>query len=270
MKGNEIPTENDSQRPPGQFLLGQLVWRAEAPAKKRWDLAIREDEPTDEASKGDPAFRPAPVIDETGEEELVESKGDLPSQRWLRLDKREELIGYATSDDSAWRHVGVVCGAGLGKTTNLQWLEAAVNRLHDGRGKHLAIFLEIRDLSDLQDKILDYVVQRIANKVGGRDLLRFAAERMLLDGRVTWLLDSLDQADPDPKGPVVAAVRELIQGRWSRCRVWVSGRPYAFRIARPGLEAIAPQSPWQFIRIGQLDEPECRQLLETSRRPDAQ
>ena len=89
---------------------------------------------------------------------------------------------------------------------------------------------------------------------------------MLLAGRVTFLLDSLDQANPDPAGPVVHALRALLQGRWEKCRVWVSGRPYAFRIARAELQKMAG---WQFIRIGQLDEPECRQLLETTQRPYA-
>ncbi len=68
------------------------------------------------------------------------AEGESP-RRWTRLADRGELIKHATSDDEAWRRVGVVCGAGLGKTTNLKWLEAAINGLDDGRGKQLAIFL---------------------------------------------------------------------------------------------------------------------------------
>jgi hypothetical protein len=109
----------------------------------------------------------------------------------------------------------------------------------------------------------------VADTVGQSAALRFAVERLLLEGRVTWLLDSLDQTDPAPEGDVMQALGRLVQGRWKRCRVWVSGRPYAFRIARTALEPIDPEHPWQFLRIGQLDEPECRQLLERTRPPGA-
>jgi hypothetical protein len=37
-------------------------------------------------------------------------------------------------------------------------------------------------------------------------------------------------------------------------------------MARETLELMNPGEPWQFLRIGPLDEPECRQLLETTRR----
>jgi len=46
-------------------------------------------------------------------------------------------------------------------------------------------------------------------------------------------------------------------------------RAPSFRIARTALEKLEDNPPWQFLRIGQLDEPECRQLLETFRRPGA-
>ena len=66
---------------------------------------------------------------------------------------------------------------------------------------------------------------------------------------------------------VVTALRELVRGVWRHCRVWISGRPYAFRTARPALEVLGPQIQWRFLRIGQFDQPECRQLLETAQRP---
>ena len=114
--------------------------------------------------------------------------------------------------------------------------------------------------------------------------LEHHVERMLRTGRVIFLLDSLDQSDPDPASSVVKALRELCRGKWKACPVWISGRPYAFRIAsekrgddprNAGLADLDPASTavdqavdqvsWQFIRIGALDEPETRQLLETAR-----
>lgn len=242
------------------FLLGQPVWYAEAPKPNvRWNMAEREDEPTDELSKGEPAHRSAPF---DGDEPLREGEA-----KWTRID-RDQLLQHATSDEPQWRRVGLVCGAGLGKTTNLKWLAAAINRLHQGRGKNLAVFLDVEKLHRQQNGVKSWIVEEVTNKVpDNKELTPFAVHRLLADGRVTFLLDSLDQS-PEPKATVDALIN-LLTGSWKQCRVWLSGRPYAFRSARERLENVEHSPSWQFLRIGQLDEPECRQLLETFRRPGA-
>jgi predicted NACHT family NTPase len=178
------------------------------------------------------------------------------------------LVRFAVSDDPAWRHVALVCGAGLGKTTNLKWLEAAVNGLKNGCERPLAFALDLEQLPDNREALLQLLVGNIMDRVEAEEAkVRHRLRRLLAAGRVTFLLDSLDQSDPNPKGPVVAALRKLVEGVWRRCRVWISGRPYAFRTARPALQSLVPNLNWRFLRIGQLDEPECRQLLETAKPP---
>jgi len=241
------------------FLLGQPIWCAEAGDETvRWNMAEREDEPSDDASKSDFAHRPAPMDDD-------QAKGDAFGT-WVRV-ARDDFLKCAVSEDDTWQHVGLVCGAGLGKTTNLRWLGAVINRLDNGRGKNLAVFLDLAKLKSRQQDVKQWIVNHIVDQSGEQDAVAFAVDRALTDGRVIFLLDSLDQANPDPAEDAVQALHGLMTGRWNKCRVWVSGRPYAFRIARPALERIDGKAAWQFFRIGQLDEPECRQLLETFHRP---
>jgi len=246
----------DDHRP--SFLLGQPFWLADGQdAAQRWDLAIREDEPAIEGLQS--AIRPVSDAPARGKH----------SASWKRID-RSQLVRFAVGDEPHCQRIGVVCGAGLGKTTNLAWLEAAVNGLNRGFHRALGYCLELRDLPRDRHQLLESMVGRVSNRVEAtKAAIRHGLRRLLAAGRVTFLLDSLDQADPNPKGPVVAALRELVQGVWRRCRVWVSGRPYAFRTARPALAALEPNIHWQFLRIGQLDQPECRQLLETTERPGA-
>lgn len=261
------PPHNDPDRRREIFLLGQPIWRAEGSPEARWRLAMREDEPSDETSQGEHAFRPPPIDDELSADELSALEPGLAgpadsndTARWVRM-KREEVVQYALSADPAWSRVGIVCTAGLGKTTNLEWLTVEVNRRSDGRGKDLAACCDVGELPCAQDHLQAELLNAIRNNVA--NVASESLERMLRDGRVIWLLDSLDQTDPNPNGDALQGITALATGRYSACRIWVAGRPYAFRLARPGL---AKLGGWQFLRIGELGEAECRHLLEVSGR----
>ena len=130
-----------------------------------------------------------------------------PSATWKPIG-RSDLVRLAASGDPNWKHLGIVCGAGLGKTTNLQWLESAVNALDRGFHRQLAWFLELRHLPRDHDQLLESMVQRVREEGRVDDdprTIRHGLRRLLTAGRVTFLLDSLDQADPSPRGPAVAA-----------------------------------------------------------------
>lgn len=257
-----MPPRNNSNRIPEPFLLGQPVKHLEADDPiVRWKMGIVENDPTEESDKSEMARRGVEIDDP----ELA-MKDEVPGT-WKRID-REQMIKYAVSDDPAWRRVAMVCGAGLGKTTNLQWLEARINRQDNSRSKHLAVFLTLdvfKKECDGPDKIVEWLVKWLLDRTANTNAeqMKYSVIRMLSQGRVTFLLDSLDQAQRD----VIPMLQRLVTGRWSQCRVWVSGRPYAFRIPSTEMQQMARDTPWQFLRIGRLDEPECRQLLETTKRP---
>ncbi|HEX4609319.1 MAG TPA: SUMF1/EgtB/PvdO family nonheme iron enzyme [Urbifossiella sp.] len=266
----ETPTADSPLEPaatgdrrPG-YLLGQPFWVARpGPDDDPWAMAAHEAEPRDDQTALPSAVTPPP-----------NAAGELGG-RWDRT-RRDDILRLAV-EDRAGAHVGLVCGAGLGKTTTLQWLETAINRREAYRGEFLAYFDVLEKLSadpeDLASRITDKIAATLANATADPVVVdpravREHVGRLRREGRIVLLLDSLDQAGPDPAGTAVNALMALlsVSGPWRGCRVWVSGRPYAFRRAGPTFQDCHPNVSWQFVRVGQLDEPECRLLLETAGR----
>ncbi len=241
------------------FLLGQPIWLAQADTPDdAWRMAIAEAEPSADQTELESAITPVTQDD---------SQSDRKSGRWDRCVDRNELIRKALNEPG-WERVGLVCGAGLGKTTTLQWLASAINRL-EGDSPFLAFFRELEDLPEDGEGLLLEMVKAILKVTAveesmGLEYLR----RLRKEGRIVLLLDSLDQAGPDPKGPAVKVLRELLEGPWTNCRIWVSGRPYAFQVGGMALRHGHPNVRWQFVRVGQLDHAECRQLLATTDLPN--
>jgi hypothetical protein len=253
-----------------------------------WRVAVDEDEPELDGDQLGRPHRPPPIDVHRFHDE-AERDFDLKQRAkcWQRIE-RSKVIDHATSSESstkdqsveeAWKRVIVVCGAGLGKTTNLEWLEYRLNSLTTRT--YLPLLLEVRALRQLipedaqeasKENALAEILQRLEKQPGLKliqgnpDLRKRGLERMLIAGRVIWLLDSLDQANPTPGEKDVQAIVRLCSGPWKECPVWVTGRPYAFRQASSALRSV-DGGAWKFLRIGLLDEPEARQLVETGGRP---
>jgi formylglycine-generating enzyme required for sulfatase activity len=181
---------------------------------------------------------------------------------WVRLERRS--LRPEAAGRSPRRRVALVCDAGLGKTTNLEWLAAAIASEPGGRQVPLLLYLnDPHDLGWLAREhvapgaLLDRLAALVTRAAGG-DTWR---HRLLLDrrqagGRITLLLDGLDHALHQPD--VSRMLQEFLQSPpWRNCPVWVSGRPYAFDNAW-GLFA-GPE--WHFLRVEPLAEPEVRFYL---------
>lgn len=251
------------------FLLGQPIWRLdEMKPDDRWEIGVMEDDPSDETASL-PLARMSPRIET---ERMDRDEADKVHRvAWKRVDRDSvvsDAISAATVDlaqrDLSWHRVALVSSAGLGKSTNLQWLASCVNSIDKGRGSVFAFFIELDQLATspegIEKQISNHLIDQGTDLDPGR--LTESVRRLLTQGRVLFLLDSLDQADPSPNSPAVTALASLLHGRWVQCPVWVSGRPYAFRIAQPVLRKNIGEHDWRFLRVGLLDEPECRQLLE--------
>lgn len=181
-----------------------------------------------------------------------------------------------------WRRVGLVCPAGLGKTTNMEWLVAVLAGhppAHpDGRRlpppadapPRFPVLLRfdepvVLDLLRSEFKgaeaLLDHVAGRFAWQIdpargGGKAELVGRLRRLREDGRLTLLLDGLDHA-LDRKHLPTWLDALLAKGPWKGCPVWVAGRPYAF----DQMWSVFGGDGWTFLRIEPLEEPEVRDVL---------
>jgi hypothetical protein len=233
------------------FLLGQPFWIAKHDDELfRWELATHGREPDENTSK---------------------SSGAVPSSEmgndragWERV-HRKRLLKYALTDGS-WHRVGLICGAGLGKTTNLKWLHSAINAERDCHGGLLAYFVDLNELPADPQELLSRMATDIANRTREAETaVSWQMQRLRAAGRIVLLLDGLDQAGPAPRGQTMHAVANLLEAAdWRHCRIWLSGRPYAFHIAREILRDTCVPQTWQFVRVGLLDEAECRFLVEAA------
>ena len=153
-------------------------------------------------------------------------------------------------------------------------------------GGQLGVYLRLSDFGHDKDPLKLIIEQRfdLSGEEEKQDLKKNLI-RLLVQGRVTFLLDSLDQA-----GEKCIAPFENLVATYPQCNYWISGRPYAFRNYAAKLRAVANKQSqklteeakkksknneietedevrirWQFFRIGPLEEPEARQLLEMVR-----
>ena len=271
------------------FLTAQPIWhlrvedqdslKNENVLEDIWKTGVSEHDPGDEddwVRKGvgfaDERF--AEMKKKAGGKEVVNRKDSLFD--WIRLSSdearendrsadRDIMISHAVSNQPEWKRVLLICGAGYGKTTNLEWLAAELNGEERRSDKNFAIFDELHGLikSLITDDRRKTVNQYVANKLqtwGGFSEAEATsqANRLITRGRITFLLDSLDQAD---RPRAMEAINQLHKDA-PECRVWISGRPYAFRETETSLRKLGH---WEFLRIAPLDEPECRQLLEYHR-----
>ena len=277
------------------FLTGQPIWHLQINRESLterakdviWESGVSENDPGDQddwarngAEFAEERFRMMQGME--GGQEAVSEKDKLFTWTRLASDEAREanrsadrgiMIDHAISEDANWKRVLLVCGAGYGKTTNLQWLAAKLNgKDHKDKsdnaedysqGKHFAICDElhttIADIVDGNSSVVKYVAKKIESPGGFEDdEAESQANRLVSQGRITFLLDSLDQADR-PKA--IEAINALHK-QAPECRIWISGRPYAFRETESQLRMMGD---WQFLRIAPLEEAECRQLLEYHR-----
>jgi hypothetical protein len=181
---------------------------------------------------------------------------------WVRIERpavREQAAGRTPR-----QRVALVCDAGLGKTTNLEWLAAAIAGEPGSRQVPLLLRLDTTHDLDLlakehtaPDTLLDWMAALVKKAAGGdTHRHRLALSRMQSAGRITLLIDGLDHALSRPDVPRMLS--DLLQsGQWRNCPVWVAGRPYAFDNA---WELFAGPE-WHFLRVEPLAEPEIRFYL---------
>ncbi len=185
---------------------------------------------------------------------------------------RDELIASASGKDPAKR-VALACDAGLGKTTNMAWVQARIAAERNCRGRQLPFLVRFDNAADLQeleksfddpDSLLDWMAREIKRKAGSDvDRNRRALERLRSTGRITLLLDGLDHV-VSLRGFSTNLHRLMNSVQWQNCPIWIAGRPYAFKDCWK--EVFAPNGPdappdWQFLRVEPLAKAEIQFYL---------
>ena len=117
-----------------------------------------------------------------------------------------------------------------------------------------------RNLDDLLERVLP---ERIRAGVGDvvappSERLVWALRRYRASGRITLLLDSIDQASA--RG--LRLVRGLLEDKaWENCPIVISSRPDAIFQKRNWQRLIRDEKSWRFVRIEPLAKAQRKLLL---------
>jgi hypothetical protein len=172
---------------------------------------------------------------------------------------RESLVNDLTSESSRKRWA-VVCAAGLGKSTNLQWL--AKELALPGSRQVPFLFALDRVKHATPEKLLEVMLPaKVRAAPGNSDLtderLLTYLRRLRAQGRITLLLDSIDQSS-EAGLQLVSAL--LATRDWDACPIVLSARPHALFDRWDDL-IIPDEASWQFVRVEPLAAEQSGLLL---------
>ncbi|MGO9483869.1 MAG: formylglycine-generating enzyme family protein [Rhodomicrobium sp.] len=140
----------------------------------------------------------------------------------------------------------LVSGGGVGKTTNMRWLEASLNGWHPksapgvqmpSSGNESAVLAVMVNAGDLREKSDEEVIEVLASKVAretgsadsdwSRKAITKGLKKDAADGRLVVLADGLDHVEP---GSVPFLISAQLPGRlWANCKIVAAGRPHAIQ-----------------------------------------
>jgi formylglycine-generating enzyme required for sulfatase activity len=206
----------------------------------------------------------------------------------LAAQEQPNLLGDV--DIPRRRRLFLVGGGGMGKSTNMRWLEAALNGLDDERDEErtapvdaLALLVNFGDpnesLVDKSDEQVGNVLRHvIAKRLGLPEDNRSTKSRWFMEAiadglrrdaareRLAILIDGLDHVGAD-KVPLLTSIQSDAPGRyWTPCTVVASGRPQAvqrWQDTPANMDSTVATSHWRFIEPVKFNEAEAKFFLDT-------
>jgi serine/threonine protein kinase len=194
-------------------------------------------------------------------------------QAWIPI-ARNDLAGNRVCLPDGTRcdlhRLVITTDAGVGKTTNMNWLHAVLNRprpkTEPGTTEPgtLALLINLGQVSASAESFGRDVLLPLLRRAPGNapeELSAADGERMLSllreQGRLVLLFDALDQTRGDRSA--VRTLRDMLHDpRWDRVRIILSSRPHALQRSWEDLfEGIG----WRFVRLDEFDERQQRQYL---------
>ena len=190
---------------------------------------------------------------------------------WKPIDRSDVVFNRLRDDDGTpcdLSRLVVTADAGMGKTVALVWLNFELNASDTEEAAFLLTFGQLPQcLDDLLPCVLVPELRRCIGKdapqISPNDALAIL-EKLWDEGRLTLVLDGLDQAPPNNES--IATFKALLEDqRWHKCRVIVSGRPYALQCHSPTLFATAHGYNWRFVKVDEFDEVQQQECIGLER-----
>ncbi|MFM7071753.1 MAG: hypothetical protein ACKO38_08190, partial [Planctomycetota bacterium] len=220
------------------------------------------------------------------------TKSDPAKDQWQAIG-RDALLSGLTMVNGApgpFHHLVITSDAGMGKTTLLDWIWWEFN---SPTGDQLAIRVTAKDLgdafgqidrngggkkshetttaitvrpSDANKAIVRLLVNELLAKDGSR--LKMSAKqarhylvRLRSSGRLTLLVDGLDELRADNKLGFEAIRFIAADKTWKTCRLIIAGRPYALEESWNRIFRRGDSTGWSFLLVDEFNEEEQERYL---------
>jgi formylglycine-generating enzyme required for sulfatase activity len=226
-------------------------------------------------------LHPAGFLPGRDSEAEARARGDAT---WLPVTRAEVVAALCRPDDVAAELAGValsrplrlflVGGGGVGKTTNMRWLEATINE-QAVRANHAQPVFALRvaagALVGKSDADIVAVLQaRIKAETVRTDdawtdeAIEHGLAAQAAAGLLVILVDGLDHVES--RAVHLFTAIQSPAGRWSRCAVVAAGRPQAVQSWEdtPGPVEIVAARAWRFLEPAEFDDEEGRIFLDTA------
>jgi formylglycine-generating enzyme required for sulfatase activity len=201
--------------------------------------------------------------EELGYQRLAKDQRSQRSRQkvWHPL-SRTDLMSLAV-DRSSLLRVAVVCDAGMGKSTNMQWLEKTFAELSSPDRHMVPLLLQLdcpvdlellRSEFDAPGTLVNRLVARLKRQDPTNDDLHYTVQRQQQNGSIALLIDGLDHVSSLES--VSSWLKAIVDSApWRHCPIWIAGRPVAFEHCWTKFFAA---DCWSFLRVEALAEPEIR------------
>ncbi len=183
--------------------------------------------------------------------------------------RTRKIISRLASCARAPRRVALMCDAGLGKTTNMEWIQHAI--VSESRGRQIPFLFRLHqemDLETMQNAVTKprTLMAWMAGQIEPTDLdisldenkYLHLISRLRRDGRITLLIDGLDHVMSNESFMQKLALF-IESPYWESCPIWVSGRPEAFRQRELDL---TKDRRWKILRVEPFAAAQSRDFLQ--------
>jgi formylglycine-generating enzyme required for sulfatase activity len=172
----------------------------------------------------------------------------------------------------------LISGGGVGKSTNMRWVAAALNGLSDTAEATPSAseesFAVLVTAQDFKNKKVEDVEKHLRDRICARARIEtdaWHAESVLLGvkkdiraGRVILLIDGLDHVDSSGVRLLTDIQEEGANERWGKCKIVVAGRPHALTNWRDrpehGNQFVVAEN-WRFVEPIEFTEAEAEAYL---------
>jgi hypothetical protein len=189
---------------------------------------------------------------------------------WIPITCKDIVAGIIGDNARTKLHRMVLTSdAGIGKTTNLQWLNYNLN-LKDS--PKLAFLIDITDFSDDTNAFISNTLVSLLRKSKGNDekfLSQEDAEDLLIqlrkEGRLVLLIDGWDQIQTEDR-TCLRMLRHLLNSeQWEHCDIILGSRSYAIERDWKLLFEGTASSKWFFVQLDEFNQNQQELYLGSKR-----